>query len=203
MAIGGILFGWFRHIAQDPTHPIGVSEAHIPAKAKNQAVPLRGRAKHELNPSGRSMWSTCISQNRQRPKKRRKGRHWATGMKKLTNESSGFASSIPALDSHTPKKSPLHHHEPSPLAPSAPRLLGNCEAPLSVVCEDAGRAPQITAPGAFAFEGTEKLAQLTSKWSASFQGPFLAEGTQELKRAKGQSDSPQLIAVNAKICMKG
>ena len=32
-------FGWFCHIAQDPTPPpqIGGSEAHIPAKAKNQA----------------------------------------------------------------------------------------------------------------------------------------------------------------------
>ena len=33
-----------------PPPPIGVSGAHILAEAKNQAVPLRGRAKHELNP---------------------------------------------------------------------------------------------------------------------------------------------------------
>ena len=35
--------GWFRHI--------GV-RAHIPAEAKNQAVPLRGRAKCDLNAIG-------------------------------------------------------------------------------------------------------------------------------------------------------
>ena len=33
-------FGWFRHIAQDLTPPIGVGGAHIMAEAKNQAVPL-------------------------------------------------------------------------------------------------------------------------------------------------------------------
>ena len=49
-------FGWFRHIAQDPTPPpIGVSGAHILAEAKNQAVQLRGRARHELNLFGRSV----------------------------------------------------------------------------------------------------------------------------------------------------
>ena len=51
-------FGWFRHIAQDPTPPpqIGVSGAHIPAEAKNQAFPLRGGAKSDFYPRG-SMWS--------------------------------------------------------------------------------------------------------------------------------------------------
>ena len=41
-------------------HPpqIGVSGAHILAEAKNQAVPLRGRARHELNLFGRA--SFCV-----------------------------------------------------------------------------------------------------------------------------------------------
>ena len=46
---------------------------HILAEAKNQAVPLRGRTRHELNLFGRSMWSACASKNRQ-SRSRRKGR---------------------------------------------------------------------------------------------------------------------------------
>ena len=43
-------------LLKTPPPPIGVSGAHILAEAKNQAVPLRGRARHELNLFGRSMW---------------------------------------------------------------------------------------------------------------------------------------------------
>ena len=45
-------------LLKTPPPPIGVSGAHILAEAKNQAVPLRGRTRHELNQFGRSMWST-------------------------------------------------------------------------------------------------------------------------------------------------
>ena len=71
----GILF-WLvpPHCSRPhPSPPIGVSGAHILAEANNQAVPLRGRAKHELNLFGRSMWSACASKNRQ-SRSRLKGR---------------------------------------------------------------------------------------------------------------------------------
>ena len=60
-------------LLKTPPPPIGVSGAHILAEAKNQAVPLRGRTRHELNQFGRSMWSACASKNRQ-SRSRLKGR---------------------------------------------------------------------------------------------------------------------------------
>ena len=66
----GIFFGvGSATLLKTPPPRIGVSGAHIPAEAKHQAH----RAKHELNPRGRSMWSACvckISQSRARLKGR-------------------------------------------------------------------------------------------------------------------------------------